>query len=69
MVAACCRLEEMKLEPEIIQGLALAAILFGSGMLAAALAVGGSVPMIALGLILAALSMELFGLAKARDKK
>jgi hypothetical protein len=49
--------------------LALAAILIGFGTLAAALAAGGSVPMIALGLILAALSMELFRLAKSRDDK
>ena len=49
--------------------MALAAILFGFGTMAAALAVGGSVPMIALGLILAALSMDLFRVAKARDEK
>jgi hypothetical protein len=69
VVATCRRLEELNLETEIIQGLALAALLFGTGMLVAGLAVGGSVPMIALGLILAALSMELFGLAKARGAK
>ena len=49
--------------------MALAAILFGFGILAAALAVGGSVPLIALGLIVAALSMDLFRVAKARDEK
>src|ERR1035438_2472858 len=38
-------------------------------MLAAALARGRSVPMIALGLILVASSMDLFPLAKARDEK
>jgi hypothetical protein len=57
------------METEIIQGLALAAILFGFGMLAAALAVGGNVPLIGLGLIVAALSMDLFRVAKARDEK
>jgi hypothetical protein len=56
------------METEIIQGLALAAILFGFGMLAAALAVGGNVPLIGLGLIVAALSMDLFRVAKAREK-
>ena len=65
----CRRLKERNLETEIIQGLALAAILFGFGMLAAALAVGGSVPMIGLGLIVAALSMDLFRVAKARGEK
>ena len=49
--------------------MALAAILLGFGILAAAFAVGGSVPMIALGLILAAVSMDLFRVAKARDEK
>ena len=49
--------------------MALAAILFGFGMLAAALAVGGNVPMIGLGLIVAALSMDLFRVAKTRDEK
>jgi hypothetical protein len=57
------------LETEIIQGLALAATLFGLGMLAAAMAAGGSVPLIALGLIVAALSMDLFRAAKARDEE
>jgi hypothetical protein len=45
--------------------LAIAALLFGFGMLAVALAAGGSLPMIALGLIFAALSMNLFYLANA----
>ena len=49
--------------------MALAAILFGFGMLAAALAVGGNVPLIGLGLIVAALSMDLFRVAKARDEE
>ena len=57
------------METEIIQGLALAATLFGVGMLAAAMAAGGSVPLIALGLIVAALSMDLFRVAKARDEE
>ena len=56
------------METEIIQGLALAATLFGIGMLAAALVVGGSVPLIALGLIVAAMSMDLFRVAKERDE-
>jgi hypothetical protein len=47
--------------------LAIAALLFGFGMLAVALAAGGILPMIALGLILAALSMNLFYLANTRD--
>ena len=57
------------METEVIQGLALAAILFGFGMLAAALAAGGNVPLIGLGLIVAALSMDLFRVAKARDEE
>ena len=56
------------METEIIQGLALAATVFGVGMLAAAMAAGGSVPLIALGLIVAALSMDLFRVAKSRDE-
>jgi hypothetical protein len=59
--------EERKLESEIISGLALAAALFGFGLMAAALAAGGSLPMIALGLILAALGMDLFSHATPRD--
>jgi uncharacterized membrane protein YdcZ (DUF606 family) len=51
------------MEPEVIRGLALAAIVYGFGTIAAALAAGGVVPMIALGLILSALSMDLFRLA------
>jgi hypothetical protein len=54
---------------EVIRGLALAALLFGFGTMAAALAAGGNAPMIALGLILAAVSMDLFSVAVARDKK
>jgi len=61
--------KERNLETEVIRGLALAAILSGFGTLAAALAAGGSAPMIALGLILAALSMDLFGLANSRDEE
>jgi hypothetical protein len=57
------------LEAEIIRGLALAAVLFGFGAMAAALAAGGSLPMIALGLILAALSMDLFRVAQSRDEE
>ncbi|MGO9262177.1 MAG: hypothetical protein ACLQU1_38625 [Bryobacteraceae bacterium] len=49
--------------------MALAAILCGFGVLSAALAAGGSIPMIVLGLILAALSMDLFRLAKARGEE
>jgi predicted tellurium resistance membrane protein TerC len=49
--------------------LALAALLFALGSMAAALAAGGSVPMIALGLILAAVSMHLFLLATPPDEK
>jgi uncharacterized membrane protein YdcZ (DUF606 family) len=55
-------------EPEVVRGLALAALLFGCGTLVAALAAGGSVAMIALGLILTALSMDLFRLTSPRDK-
>lgn len=61
--------EERKLETEVIAGLALAAVLFGFGTMAAALAAGGNLPMIALGLILAGLSMDLFCIAKSRDEK
>jgi hypothetical protein len=57
------------LETEVIRGLALAVVLFGFGTMAAALAAGGNVPMVALGLILAALSMDLFALAKSRDEE
>jgi hypothetical protein len=39
------------------------------GSLATALAAGGSVPMIALGLVLAALSMDLFRIANSRDQE
>ena len=63
------RLWEGNLETEIIHGLALAAILIGFGALAAALAAGGSVSMIALGLILSALSMDLFRIARARTDR
>jgi len=56
------------LETEVVRGLALAALLFGFGTLAAALAAGGSVAMIAFGLILTALSMDLFRLTSPRDK-
>jgi len=59
---------EANLETEVIQGLALAAVLFGFGTLAAALAAGGNVPMIALGLILTALSMDLFRMAGSGDE-
>ena len=55
------------METEIIRGLAIATLVFGFGMLAVALAAGGILPMIALGLIFAALSMNLFYLANARD--
>jgi hypothetical protein len=44
-------------------------VLFGFGTMAAALAAGGNLPMIALGLILAGLSMDLFCIAKSRDEK
>lgn len=57
------------MEAEVVRGLALAAILSGFGTLAAALAAGGSVPMIALGLVLAALSMDLFRIANSRDQE
>ena len=69
MLRTCRRLKERNLETEIIQGLALAATLFGVGMLAAAMAAGGSLPLIALGLIVAALSMDLFRVAKSRGEK
>jgi uncharacterized membrane protein YdcZ (DUF606 family) len=59
---------EVNLETEVIRGFALAAVLFGFGTLAAALAAGGNVPMIALGLILAALSMDLFRIAGSREE-
>jgi len=58
----------MNLETEVVRGFAIAAILLGFGTLVAALAAGGSLPMIALGLILAALSMDLFGLTDPREK-
>jgi len=60
---------ERNLETEVVRGLALAAVLLGFGTLVAALAAGGSVPMIALGLILTALSMDLFRLTKPQDKE
>lgn len=69
MLRTSRRPKERNLETEIIQGLALAATLFGFGMLAAAMAAGGSLPLIALGLIVAALSMDLFRVAKSRDEK
>ena len=47
----------------------MAAVLFGFGTMAAALAVGGNLPMIALGLILAGISMDLFCIAKSRDRE
>jgi hypothetical protein len=56
------------MEPEVINGLALAVTFFGASSLAAAFITGGSVPMIALGLTLVALSMDLFILAKPRDE-
>jgi small-conductance mechanosensitive channel len=49
--------------------LALAAVLFGFGTMAAALAVGGNVAMIALGLVLSGLSMDLFCIAKSQDRE
>jgi hypothetical protein len=57
------------MEPEVIQGLALAATFFGATSLAGALISGGSVPMIALGLTLMGLSMDLFIHAKPRDEE
>ena len=57
------------METEVIAGLALAAIVFGFGTMAAALAVGGNLPMIALGLILAGISMNLFCVAKERGEE
>jgi len=42
---------------------------FGFGTMAAALAAGGNVAMIALGLILAGLSMDLFCIARSRGGK
>ena len=60
-------MREGNLEAEVIRGLALATVLCGFGTLAAALAAGGNVPMIALGLILAALSMDLFRIAGSGD--
>jgi hypothetical protein len=60
--------EERNLETEVTRGLALAALLFGLGSIAAALAAGGNVPMIALGLILAAFAMDLFLMATPPDK-
>lgn len=59
----------MNLETEVIRGFALAAVVFGFGTLAAALAAGGNVPMIALGLVLTALSMDLFRIAGSRDEE
>lgn len=47
------------METEVIRGLGLAALFFGAVAVTAALAAGGNVPVIALGLILAALAMEL----------
>jgi len=61
--------EERKLETEVIAGLALATVVFGFGTMAAALAAGGNVAMIALGLILAGISMDLFCIAKSRDRE
>ncbi len=63
------RREEPELETEVIAGLALAAVLFGFGTMAAALAVGGNLPMIALGLILAGISMNLFCVVKERGEE
>jgi hypothetical protein len=44
-------------------------VLFGFGTMAAALAVGGNLPMIAIGLILAGVSMDLFCVAKSRGEE
>jgi mannose/fructose/N-acetylgalactosamine-specific phosphotransferase system component IIC len=57
------------LETEVIAGLALAVVVFGFGTMAAGLAVGGNLPMIALGLIFAGISMDLFCVAKSRNEK
>lgn len=65
----CCRGEERKLESEVIAGLALATIVFGFGTMAAALAAGGNVAMIGLGLVLAGLSMDLFCIARDKNPK
>ena len=56
------------METEVIRGLALAAVLTGFGLFAASLAAGGSLPLITLGLILSALSMDLFRISQSRDK-
>ncbi len=48
------------MEPEVTRGFALAALVYGFGTIAAGLAAGGVLPMIALGLILSGLSMDLF---------
>jgi hypothetical protein len=48
------------MRPTLARTLAISAILVAYGMLACAMALGGDVPMIFLGLVLAAASMALF---------
>jgi EamA domain-containing membrane protein RarD len=56
------------METEVIRGFGLAAILLGFATVGAALLAGGNVPLIALGLGLTGLSMDLLRVANARDK-
>ena len=57
------------MEPEVVNGIALAVALFGIASVAAAVMAGGNVAMIALGLILAGLSMDLFNRAQPPDEQ
>ena len=55
------------LDPVIVRGVALAVLLGAAGIVSAALIQGGNVPMLAMGLIVAAFAMDLFRLVEPRD--
>lgn len=61
------RLKERHLDPVIARGLALAALVVGFGIMAGALATGGNVIVIAVGLFVAGFSMDLFRICEPRD--